>query len=104
MTQLLVLKEHLQQFYRKYALFFHPAFHFFIGFLTFYSLNRIIGYNPVLNHGWVEILLAMLNMVMPGGMLLFLAAAFTVMHIFYVSSTLALVVGVIFGVFYFVFK
>ena len=103
MTQLLVLKEHLQQFYRKYALFLHPAFHFFIGFLTFYSLNRIIGYNPVLNHGWVEILLAMLNMVMPGGMLLFLAAAFTVMHIFYVSSTLALVVGVILGVFYFAY-
>lgn len=103
MTQLLVLREHLQKFYQKYALFLNPLFRLIIGFITFSSVNRIIGYNPELNKRYIEVILAAFSVLMPGSVLLFFAAAFAVIHIFYVSSVLALVVAVIFFIFYFAY-
>lgn len=101
MTQLLVLREHLQKFYQKYSLFLNPLFRFLIGFIVFSSVNRIIGYNPALNRVSVELILAAVSILMPGSVLLFFAASFSVVHIFYVSRVLALVVAVIFSIFYF---
>lgn len=103
MTQLLVLREHIQKFYQKYALLLNPFFRFLIGFVAFSSINRIIGYNPALNQIYVELFLAALSVLMPGGVLLFASAAFASVHIFYVSRMLALVVALIFAVFYFAY-
>lgn len=103
MTQLLVFREHLQKFYQKYALFLNPLFRFVIGFITFTSVNRIIGYHPALNRVSVELILAAVSILMPGSVLLFFAAFFTVIHIFYVSRVLALVVAVIFIIIYFAY-
>ena len=103
MTQLLVLREHIQKFYQKYAPFLNLFFRFMIGFVAFSSINRIIGYNPVLNQVYVELFLAALSMLMPGGVLLFASAAFASVHIFYVSRILAFVVALIFAIFYFAY-
>lgn len=101
MTQLLVFREHVQKLYQKYALFWDSLFRGILGFIVFSSVNRIIGYNPVLNNVYSELGLAVVSIFMPGGVLLFTAAAFVVAHIYYVSKILALVVAVIFSVFYF---
>lgn len=103
MTQLLVLREHIQKFYQKYALVLNPLFRFIIGFITFSSINRIIGYNPALNQIYIELLLALISVLMPGGVLLFFGAVFASVHIFYVSKMLALVVAAIFAVLYFAY-
>lgn len=103
MTQLLVFREHIQKFYQKYALFLNPVFRFIIGFVTFSSINHIIGYNPALRQVYTEFLLAVFSVLMPGGVLLFSAAVFATVHIFYVSRILALVVAVIFAIFYFTY-
>ncbi len=103
MAQLLVLREHLQKFYQKYQLFLNPMFRFIIGFLTFSSINQMIGYHPFLNQITVEFLLSVVSTLMSGSVFLFCAALFTVIHIFYVSKVLALVVAVIFSVCYFAY-
>lgn len=103
MTQLLVLREHIIKFYQRFALFLNPLFRFIIGFITFSSINQLIGYHPVLNEAYTEVLLALLSILMPGSVLLFAAAVFVVVHIFYVSNMLALVVSVILFIFYFAY-
>lgn len=100
MTQLLVLREHIQTIYQKYSFVLNPLFRFLIGFITFYSIDQVVGYHPVLNHVYVEILLSLVGMVLPIESLLFLAAVFVVAHVFYVSHILALSLGIIFLILY----
>lgn len=103
MTQLLVLREHIQKFYQKNSPFFNSLFRFVLGFVIFSSINRIIGYHPELNQIYVEAFLAVLSAFMPGGVLLFASAAFACVHIFYVSRILAFVVCLLFIIFYFAY-
>lgn len=101
MTQLLVFREHLQKFYQKYTFFLNLLFRFIIGFIAFSSVNQMIGYNTAFNRISVELLLAAGSMLMSGSVLLFFTAVFSIVHIFYVSRILALVVAVVFLIFYF---
>ena len=43
MTHLLVYREQLQKFYQKYAFILNPVLRFLIGYITFSSINRMIG-------------------------------------------------------------
>lgn len=101
MTQLLVFREHLQKFYQKYTSFLNLLFRFLIGFIAFSSVNRMIGYHTMFNRISVELLLAAGSMLMSGSVLLFFTAGFCVVHIFYVSRVLAMVIAVIFLIIYF---
>ncbi|MDE6567472.1 MAG: ABC transporter permease, partial [Lachnospiraceae bacterium] len=65
MTQFLLLKEHIKNIYQKYSSLFHLFLRFVMGFLTFLSINRVVGYQPKLNHLYVEILLGFVTMIMP---------------------------------------
>ena len=103
MTQLLVFREHLQKFYQKNAFFLNPLCRFFIGFIIFFSINRLIGYHPVLNHRYIEAILALTSILMSGEVLLFFSAVFIVVHIFYVSNLLAVAVALLFAVLYFAY-
>lgn len=103
MTQLLVFKERLQKFYQKYAPVLNPVFRFLIGFITFYAANRVIGYSPLLNQTWTEVILSCISMVFPVQVLLFLVSAFIVLHIAYVSNYLAFSMALMLALIYFIY-
>ena len=103
MTQLLVLREYLQQFYQKKSSVINPVFRFVISFIVFFSINQVIGYHPALNHWYVECILALAGVLMSGEMLLFFVAVFVVVHIFYVSHILAVAVGILLAIIYFAY-
>lgn len=103
MTQILLIREYLQKFYQKHDMIIRLIGQFLISFITFSSINRIIGYNTALNHHYVELLLSAIGMMLPAGVLLFCGAAFTVIHIYYVSGILAMVVAVVFFIIYFAY-
>ena len=103
MIHLLVLREHLKNIYQKYSRFLDSLFRFVAGLLTFLAANEVIGYNPALNHWYIVLILAVFGIVMPGGALVVAAAVFVVAHIFYVSPVLALVVGTVFVILYYVY-
>lgn len=103
MTQLLILKEHIQKFYQKYSLIINPLFRFLAGCIIFYAANRAVGYNPALGHNYVIGILSVITVVFPPQMVLFIAALYVVLHILYVSKYLALVTGVVFAILYLIY-
>lgn len=103
MTQLLVFKEQIQKFYQKYALILNPLFRFIIGYITFYAANRVIGYNPLLNSFWTEVILGCISVVFPMPVLLFFACVFIVVQIAYVSNYLAFTMAIMLAVIYFLY-
>ena len=103
MTQLLILKEHIQKFYQKYSLIINPLFRFLAGCIIFYAANRAVGYNPALGNNYVIGILSVITVVFPPQMVLFIAALYVVLHILYVSKYLALVTGVVFAILYLIY-
>ena len=103
MIQLLVFREHLQKFYQKYSLVLNMLFRFAAGYIAFYAADRVIGYSPLLNRTWVEVLAGCISMVFPVQMLLFLVSVFVVLQIAYVSSYLAVTTALIFAALYFMY-
>ncbi len=103
MTQLLVYRERLLKFYQKYSALLNAFFRFLLGFVIFSSINRLIGYHPYLNHIYIELLFGVFSMLLPAGVMLFMALASVIGHIYYVSVLLAVVVGIIFAVLYFAY-
>lgn len=101
--QLLVFREYMQKFYQKNSSLYNAIFRFLIGVIVFFSINQIIGYDPRLNHFYVEYALALISILMSGEVLLFAAATFVVLHILYVSQILAVLVAVFFAILYFAY-
>ncbi len=100
MTQLLLLKEQIKKIYQKHSSLFNSLFRFLVGFIAFYSADKVVGYHPVLNHIYIEALLALISMILPMEALVFAVAVFVTVHVFYVSRILALSLAVIFLVLY----
>lgn len=100
MTQLLVIRERLIKFYQNHASVLDALFRFILGVVSFYTINHIVGYQPELNHWYVEFLLAVIGVILPSSAFVFLLAAFSLVHILYVSSMLALVIGLIYSILY----
>ena len=44
MTQLLILREHIQKMYQRYSSFFQVVMRFMVGFGLFFAINRVLGY------------------------------------------------------------
>ncbi|MCH5266749.1 MAG: hypothetical protein J1E62_00280 [Lachnospiraceae bacterium] len=100
MTHLLILREYIHKLYQRYTFLFHFSFRFLIGFIVFFAINRVLGYQPVLNHMYVNVIMGLISMIFPLEALLFLASGFVVLHIVYVSNILAFSVAVIFLILY----
>lgn len=103
MTRLLMIREHLLKFYQNYTRILNPLFRFMVALITFYGINRMVGYHPMLNPWYVMTALSVVGAVMPVAVLLFLAAAYTVVHVYYVSIILALVLTIVFAILYLVY-
>lgn len=103
MTHLLVMRERLIRFYQDHARIVNALFRFLISFVTFFSINQLVGYNPVLNSWYVVVAFSVVNTVLPMSVLIFLAAAYTVFHVYYVSVSLALVTLLVFLIAYLVY-
>lgn len=103
MTRLLVLREHLLKFYQGNTRVLIPLFRFLISFITFFSIDQMVGYNPALKPLYVIIALSLVGSVLPASVLLFLAAAYAVIHVYYVSVMLSTVLTIVFIILYFVY-
>ncbi len=95
MTGLLVFREYIQKLYRNHDTVFRLLFRFMIGFITFFSINRMLGYQTELTPLPVSVVMGAFSMLFSVEALLFFAAAFVVIHIFNVSTVLAVSVAII---------
>ncbi len=103
MSILLEIREHIQKLYQKYAPGLNILFRFIAAYITFFATNKVIGFNPFLNHAYTERILAAVSVVFPTQILLFFEVVFIVLHILYVSHYLAFVTALIFAILYFVY-
>lgn len=103
MTHLLVIREHMLKFYQNNTRILNPLFRFIGALVIFFSVNQFVGYNPVLKPWYVVVILSVIGAVLPTNMLIFMAAMYTVLHIYYASGILGTVLAVIFAIIYFIY-
>lgn len=103
MSILLEIRDYIQKFYQKYAAVLNVILRFLAAFITFFATNRVIGFNPYLDHTYTELVFSAVSVVFPAQILLFFEAVFITLHILYVSHYLAFVTAIFFAILYFVY-
>ncbi len=103
MTQLLVIKERLREFYQKFQSMIEPSVKFIVALVVFLLINAKLGYQPQLNKLIVVIAVSLLCAFTPSYIVVLLAAAFALGHIYAISIFLCLLAAVIMLVLYVLF-
>ena len=58
MSILLEIRDYIQKFYQKSAAVLNVILRFLAAFITFFATNRVIGFNPYLDHTYTELVFA----------------------------------------------
>ncbi len=103
MTQLLVIKERLREFYQKYQSFIEPMVKFSIALVVLLLINSKLGYQPILNKFIIVFAISLLCAFTPGYIVVLVAAAFSLGHIYAISIFLCLLAAVIMLILYVLF-
>ncbi|WP_124067615.1 ABC transporter permease [Clostridium sp. E02] len=107
MIGLLVLKEHLKEFYARYDIYVTPVIKFIFSLLAFSLMNLNIGYMTQLTVPLIPLVLALVCAFLPYGAISFLAAMYMLAHLSGVSLEITFVMGVFFlitGLLYYGFQ
>lgn len=90
MVALLVLREKMRQFYSRFDIYVNAVVHFLLSFVTFFLLNRNVGFMTRLNSTVVVVVLSLVCSFLPYGAITFLASMVLLAHISSVSLEMAL--------------
>ncbi|ROR28628.1 hypothetical protein EDD66_104215 [Mobilisporobacter senegalensis] len=101
MMDLLVLKEKVKAIYQKYGHIIEPVSKFILAVIVFSMINSTLGYDVRLSKIFVVLLLSLLCAFTPISILILLAAALSIGHIYFVSRVLAVMTIVIMFILYF---
>lgn len=96
MMQLYVIKEQIKRFYQKTSLFLNPIIKFFTAFIVFLMVNHRLGFSQRLSSIVIVLGLSVLCAFTPGTILVVLAMAYSLAHIYALSKILAALVLVIY--------
>ena len=82
MTQLLVIREYIKNFYTKYEEFIVPLLKFVLGLILFLTINGRMGYMEKIDHVAIVLVAALLCSFLPLGVMVFLSAMFLLSRTF----------------------
>lgn len=91
MTVLLEMKERIKLIYSKYEAFIVPVFKFLLAFIAFSTLNSRMGYMTRINDMTIVLIAALACSFLPVGLMVLIAAVFSLMHMYALSMEVALV-------------
>ena len=91
MTVLLEMKERIKLIYSKYEFLIVPVFKFLLAFITFSTLNSRMGYMTRINDMTIVLIAALACSFLPVGLMVLIAAVFSLMHMYALSMEVALV-------------
>ncbi len=91
MTVLLEMKERIKLIYSKYEPFIVPVLKFLLAFITFSTLNSRMGYMARINDMRIMLIAALTCSFLPVGLMVLMAAVFSLMHMYALSMEVALV-------------
>ena len=86
MTQLLVIREYIKNFYTKYEEFIVPLLKFVLGLILFLTINGRMGYMEKIDHVAIVLVAALLCSFLPLGVMVFLSAMFLLLHTYALST------------------
>ena len=86
MTQLLVIREYIKNFYTKYEEFIVPLLKFVLGLILFLTINGRMGYMEKIDHVAIALVAALLCSFLPLGVMVFLSAMFLLLHTYALSA------------------
>lgn len=103
MTNLLVIKEWMVSIYQKISMVVKPVLRFIFSFIVLWCISDNIGYDTRLTGTGLLLALSLLCAFTPCSILVLIAAALSVIHVYYVSKILSVIVIVILLVLYLLF-
>ena len=98
MTTLLVAKQYIRNFVGKYEVYLKPLMKLAVALAALMMVNGQIGYMRRLDDISIVLIIALMCSFMPMNFIIFVAAAFTVLHLYALSLECAAIVLVLFMV------
>lgn len=96
MATLLVIKEKLKSFYSKYEAYLVPVLKFAAAFISLLLVNKRLGYMTQLNSTAVVLIVALLCSFLPLNIIIVMAAAFSLGHVYSLSWECVIVLLVLY--------
>lgn len=96
MTTLLIAKQYIRTFINKYEVYLKPVLKLVLALISLLMINGKIGYMQRLDNVSVVLMVALMCSFMPMNFIVFVAAAFTVLHMYSLSLECAVVTLVLF--------
>lgn len=96
MTTLLVAKQYIRNFVGKYEVYLKPLMKLAVALAALMMVNGQIGYMRRLDDISIVLIIALMCSFMPMNFIIFVAAAFTVLHLYALSLECAAIVLVLF--------
>jgi len=103
MMSLLVFRERVKNLYQRYDIYITPAVKFFFALISFLAINKEIGYDTRLESFPVVLALSLLSAFTPSAVMVLLAALVAVLHIYFISPALSIIVIMLIMIIYFLF-
>ena len=96
MKSLLVLKENIRNIYSRYEAYITPAFKFVLALITMLVINGKLGYMTKINSFPVVMVVTLLCSCLPYNLIIIIAAAVVLLHLYALSMECAIVAMCIF--------
>ena len=107
MTTLLVVKQYIKNFISKYEVYLKPLMKLILALASLMMINSKIGYMHRLDNISIVLIVALMCSFMPMNFIIFVAAVFTVLHLYALSlecAAIALVLCLVLFLLYFRFS
>ncbi len=107
MTTLLVVKQYIKNFIIKYEVYLKPLMKLILALASLMMINSKIGYMHRLDNISIVLIVALMCSFMPMNFIIFVAAVFTVLHLYALSlecAAIALVLFLVLFLLYFRFS
>ena len=96
MTTLLVAKQYIKNFIYKYEVYLKPLLKLILALASLMLINGKIGYMHKVDNISIVLIVALMCSFMPMNFIIFVAAAFTVLHLYALSLECAVIALVLF--------
>ncbi|WP_024865427.1 hypothetical protein [Butyrivibrio sp. FCS014] len=96
MTSLLELKQYIKRFYIRYEAYISYIWKFLLALITILMINSKLGYMEALTNMAIIMMASLLCAILPPNFIVFMAALFTVGHLYSLAIECALIACIIF--------
>ncbi len=101
--QLLEFRERVKSFYQRYDVYLIPVMKFIFAFIAFQMINKEIGYDARIKSLPIVLAISLLSAFTPSAIMVLLAAIISVLHVYFISPILSIIVFVIIMILYLLF-